>query len=140
MTAAPADMGIAKAVQNISAPARLRKLLSSDSILTMPCCYDALSARLVERAGFSLTFMSGYSVAGSFGLPDTGLLCASELADVLRRITAATSLPVLADADTGFGNAMNVKRTLRTYFDAGAAGVLLEDQVNPKRCGKKKKC
>lgn len=118
-----------------SAPSRLRTLLASDSLLVMPCCYDGLTARLVERAGFPLTFMSGYSVAGSMGLPDTGLLCASELASALRRITSATSLPVMADADTGFGNAMNVKRTLRTYFEAGAAGVLIEDQVNPKRCG-----
>ncbi len=117
------------------APARLRELLASDKLLLMPCCYDGLSARLIERAGFPLTFMSGYSVAGSFGMPDTGLLTAGELRDTLARITAATALPVMADADTGFGNAMNVKRTLRDYFAAGAAGVLIEDQLNPKRCG-----
>lgn len=132
MTAAPTSQGRAA---KKSAPARLRTLLSSDELLVMPCCYDGLTARLIERAGFPLTFMSGYSVAGSFGLPDTGLLSASELEAALWRITAATSLPVMADADTGFGNAMNVKRTLRGYFSAGAAGVLIEDQVNPKRCG-----
>ena len=115
--------------------ARLRRVLGSGKLSLMPCCYDGLSARLIERAGFDLTFMSGYSVAGSFGLPDTGLLTATELADALRRITAATNLPVIADADTGFGNSINVKRTLATYFKSGAAGVLIEDQVNPKRCG-----
>lgn len=116
-------------------PARLRCLFASDGLLLMPCCYDGLSARLVERAGFPLTFMSGYSVAGSFGMPDTGLLTSSELRDALARITSATSLPVMADADTGFGNPLNVRRTLNSYFSAGAAGILIEDQVNPKRCG-----
>lgn len=101
----------------------------------MPCCYDGVSARLIERAGFDLTFMSGFSVAGSFGLPDTGLLNATDLAQALSRITHATDLPVIADADTGFGNALNVRRTLTAYFRAGAAGVLIEDQVDPKRCG-----
>lgn len=129
------NMAAAASVASRSAPARLRQVLASDKLLVMPCCYDGLSARLVERAGFPVTFMSGYSVAGSFGLPDTGLLTAGELRDALARITAATSLPVMADADTGFGNAMNVKRTLGSYFAAGAAGALIEDQRNPKRCG-----
>lgn len=113
---------------------RVRELLSSDGVLQMPCCYDALSARLIERAQFPLTFMSGFATsAARHALPDTGLLSFAEMRDNLSNITPAVHIPVIADADTGFGNAVNVRRTVHEYYRAGAAGLLIEDQVNPKR-------
>ena len=114
----------------------LRALLESDKLLIMPCCHDALSARLIERAGFSLTFMSGFAVSATrLAMPDTGLISFGEMVDQLRTITRAVSFPVLADGDTGYGNALNIKRTVREYAAAGAACVMIEDQVSPKRCG-----
>ncbi len=102
----------------------------------MPCCFDALSARLIERAGFELTFMSGFAVsAARAGLPDTGLLSYGEIVDVGQAITGAISLPVIGDGDTGYGNAVNVKRTVRGFARAGFACVMIEDQLAPKRCG-----
>jgi len=102
----------------------------------MPCCFDPLSARLVERAGFPLTFMSGFAVAASrLGLPDNGLISYGEMLDAGRDICSAVSIPVIGDADTGYGNAMNVKRTVAGYRDAGFACVMIEDQQAPKRCG-----
>lgn len=121
--------------------AQLRRLLrdavASSTVLTMPCCFDGLSAKLVEQAGFPLTFMSGFSVAGSRGLPDTGLLSYGEMRGRVSELceVVSSALPVIADGDTGYGNAVNVKRTVQGYMAAGAAGVLIEDQVNPKRCG-----
>lgn len=121
----------------ISSPAtRLRGLLARPGIRIMPCCFDALSARLIERAGFELTFMSGFAVsAARAGLPDTGLLSYGEIVDVGQAITAAISLPVIGDGDTGYGNAVNVKRTVRGFARAGFACVMIEDQLAPKRCG-----
>jgi len=121
----------------ISSPAaRLRALLAKPGIRIMPCCFDALSARLIERAGFELTFMSGFAVsAARAGLPDTGLLSYGEIIDVGQAITAAISLPVIGDGDTGYGNAVNVKRTVRGFARAGFACVMIEDQLAPKRCG-----
>jgi len=102
----------------------------------MPCCFDALSARMIERAGFPLTFMSGFAVsAARLGLPDTGLISYGEILDQGRNICAAVSIPVLGDADTGYGNAVNVKRTVRGYAQAGFACAMIEDQLWPKRCG-----
>jgi len=119
-----------------SPAARLRALLARPGIRPMPCCFDALSARLVERAGFELTFMSGFAVsAARAGLPDTGLLSYGEMVDVGQAITSAVSLPVIGDGDTGYGNAVNVKRTVRGYARAGFACVMIEDQLAPKRCG-----
>lgn len=120
-----------------SSPAgRLRELLARPGLLLMVGCYDALSAKLVERAGFPLTFMSGFSVsAARLGLPDTGLLSYGEIVDHARDICSAVSIPVLGDGDTGYGNPINVKRTVRGYADAGMAAVMIEDQVWPKRCG-----
>lgn len=116
--------------------ARLRELLARPGILPMPCCFDALSARLIERAGFPITFMSGFAVsAARLARPDAGLISFGEMRDQLRDITAAVSIPVLADGDTGYGNAVNVRRTVREYARMGAAAVMLEDQVWPKRCG-----
>ena len=102
----------------------------------MPCCFDALSARLIEQAGFDLTFMSGFAVSASrLGMPDTGLISFGEMLDQGRNICAATRLPVIGDGDTGYGNALNVKRTVTSYAAAGFAGVMIEDQEAPKRCG-----
>ena len=94
------------------------------------------SARLIEQAGFPLTFMSGFSVAAArAGLPDTGLLTVSEMLDQGRSICDATHLPVIGDGDTGHGNAANVRRTMHQFARAGFAGIMLEDQLSPKRCG-----
>lgn len=114
----------------------LRQLLQQKDFIIMPCCHDALSARLIERAGFPLTFMSGFTVsAARLALPDTGLISFGEMVAQARTITQAVSIPVLGDGDTGYGNAMNIKRTVREYCAAGLACVMIEDQVAPKRCG-----
>ena len=115
---------------------RLRRLLGSGGIHVMPCCFDALSARLIERAGFEVTFMSGFAVSGArLGQPDTGLISYAEMLDQGRNICDAVRIPVIGDADTGYGNAMNVKRTVRGYAAAGFACAMIEDQRAPKRCG-----
>lgn len=101
--------------------------------MTMPCCYDGLSAKLVQRAGFELTFLSGFSTAAAQGLPDTGLLSYKEMEQTICSSTAGIDIPLIADGDTGFGNAINVRRTVELYSRAGASGLLLEDQINPKR-------
>eukprot|EP00199_Chlamydomonas_sp_CCMP681_P000492 CAMPEP_0119108704 /NCGR_PEP_ID=MMETSP1180-20130426/15613_1 /TAXON_ID=3052 ORGANISM="Chlamydomonas cf sp, Strain CCMP681" /NCGR_SAMPLE_ID=MMETSP1180 /ASSEMBLY_ACC=CAM_ASM_000741 /LENGTH=478 /DNA_ID=CAMNT_0007094355 /DNA_START=102 /DNA_END=1538 /DNA_ORIENTATION=- len=117
--------------------AALRLLLKQQGILQAPCCHDALSARLIERAGFKVAFMSGFATSGSrLGAPDAGLISYAEMVDVGRSAVEATkSLPIIGDGDTGYGNAMNVKRTVRGYAQAGLAGILIEDQVAPKSCG-----
>jgi 2-methylisocitrate lyase-like PEP mutase family enzyme len=114
----------------------LRALLARPGLRPMPCCFDALSARLVELAGFELGFMSGFGVsAARIGAPDTGLVSYAEMLDQGRNICAAVRIPMIGDADTGYGNAVNVQRTLRGYLQAGFAGVMFEDQLAPKRCG-----
>lgn len=119
-----------------SAPDRLRALLAEEGCLTMPCCFDALSARLIEQAGFPLTFMSGFAVSATrLALPDTGLITASEMLDQGRAICQAVSIPIIGDGDTGHGNPVNVRRTVEQFGLAGFAGVMIEDQVAPKRCG-----
>lgn len=119
-----------------AAPAALRRLLERPGLHAMPCCFDAHSARLVERAGFALSFMSGFAVsAARLGLPDTGLISYGEMLDAGRNICAAVGIPVIGDADTGYGNAMNVKRTIAGYASAGFACAMIEDQQAPKRCG-----
>ena len=120
----------------VSAAARLRSLLDGRRPLLMPCCFDALSARLIEQAGFPLTFMSGFAVAATrLAMPDTGLISFAEMLDQGRNICAAVTIPVIGDGDTGYGNALNVKRTVAGYARAGFAAVMIEDQVAPKRCG-----
>lgn len=116
---------------------RLRGALQRPGLLLMPCCFDALSARLIYEAGFPLTLMSGFAVsAARLAQPDTGLISFAEMLDQLRNICAAApALPVIGDGDTGYGNAINVLRTVREYALAGAAGIMIEDQVSPKRCG-----
>lgn len=114
----------------------LRNLLAAGKMITMPCCHDALSARLIERAGFPVTFMSGFAVsAAHLAMPDTGLISFGEMVEKARSITQAVSIPVLADGDTGYGNAMNIKRTVKEYSAAGLACIMIEDQLSPKRCG-----
>ncbi|MGY9062888.1 MAG: isocitrate lyase/PEP mutase family protein, partial [Rhodospirillales bacterium] len=120
----------------MSAADELKDLLNKPGIITLPGCYDAMSAKLIERAGFSGTFMSGFMVAAArIGMPDTGLISYSEMLDQGRNIAAAVSIPVIGDGDTGYGNAMNVKRTVDGYAQAGMACVMIEDQLAPKRCG-----
>ena len=115
---------------------RLRALLAQERLHVMPCCFDALSARMTERAGFDLTFMSGFAVsAARLGKPDTGLISYGEMLDQGRNICDAIEIPVIGDADTGYGNEMNVRRTIEGYARAGFAGAMIEDQVAPKRCG-----
>jgi 2-methylisocitrate lyase-like PEP mutase family enzyme len=120
----------------MSPASRLRALLVEPEILVMPGCYDAMSARLVERAGFKSTFMGGFAVSASrIGMPDTGLISYAEMLDQGSNICSAVSIPVIGDGDTGYGNALNVQRTVRGYARAGFACVMIEDQVAPKRCG-----
>lgn len=105
-------------------------------MVVAPGAYDALSARLIEEAGFPAVYMTGFGSAASLlGRPDIGLLSGSEMVDNARRIAATLAVPLLADADTGYGNPINVIRTVRDYERAGVAGIHLEDQVMPKRCG-----
>jgi 2,3-dimethylmalate lyase len=116
--------------------ARLRELLAGPEPVVAPGVYDALSARLVEQAGFGVVYMTGFgSTASLIGRPDVGLLSGTEMIDNARRIVAAVDVPVIADADTGYGNAVNVVRTVQGYEQAGVAGIHLEDQVMPKKCG-----
>ena len=116
--------------------AKLRALLLKPQLHVMPCCFDALSAKLVEQAGFPLTFMSGFAVSATrIGAPDTGLISYGEMFNQGRNICAAATIPVIGDGDAGYGNALNIKRTVKGYAQAGFAGVMIEDQVMPKRCG-----
>ncbi len=120
----------------MSAGQKLRALLASPGLLTLPGVYDGISARLAEKAGFSALYMTGYGVAASaFGLPDAGLVSGSEMLDRVRMLAGAVSLPFIADGDTGYGGLLNVDRTVRQYARAGAAGIQIEDQEFPKKCG-----
>lgn len=114
----------------------LRTLLSQDKCHIMPCCFDALSAKLVQQEGYDLTFMSGFAASASrIGAPDLGLMSYGEVIDHTRNITDAISIPLMGDGDTGYGNAMNVRRTVAGFAKAGCASVMIEDQLAPKRCG-----
>jgi 2-methylisocitrate lyase-like PEP mutase family enzyme len=120
----------------VTPAAALRARLAQDRVLVLPGVYDALSALVAERAGFEGLYLSGASIAYTrLGRPDVGLVDMGEVADALARICERVSLPVLVDADTGFGNALNVRRTVRAMERAGAAAIQLEDQRMPKRCG-----
>ena len=114
----------------------LRQLLAAGEPVLAPGAYDALSARLVAEAGFPAVYMTGFGAAASLlGRPDVGLLTMTEMVDQARRMVDAVGVPVIADADTGYGNPLNVLRTVRAFEQAGVAAVQLEDQVTPKRCG-----
>ncbi|MBL4690427.1 MAG: isocitrate lyase/PEP mutase family protein [Rhodospirillales bacterium] len=115
---------------------KLDALLAEPGALVLPGCYDAMSARLIERAGYKGAFMGGFAVsAARLAEPDTGLISYAEMVDQGRNICAAVDFPVIGDGDTGYGNAVNVGRTVRGYAQAGFACVMIEDQVAPKKCG-----
>ena len=116
---------------------RLRELLAGPELVVAPGAYDGLSARLIAQAGFSLVYMTGFGTAASvLGQPDVGLLTMSEMVGRAAALTAVIDdLPLIADADTGYGNPINVRRTIREYEHAGVAGLHIEDQVWPKKCG-----
>lgn len=114
----------------------LRLIIDSPGLHQGPACFDALSAKLVERAGFQFCFTTGFGIsAARLGLPDTGFISYGEMVDQGRQITEAVTIPIIGDGDNGYGNAMNVKRTVNGYVRAGFAGIILEDQVSPKACG-----
>jgi len=118
------------------APSRLRALLSRPEPLLVPGAYDALSARLVEHAGFDAVYLTGFGATASLlGLPDVGLLSLPDMVDSAARMARAVDVPLISDADTGYGNAINVARAVQQFERAGVAAVHLEDQVAPKRCG-----
>jgi methylisocitrate lyase len=114
---------------------RFRELLAAPGIVRMPGAFSPLSTRLIQEKGFEGVYLSGAVMANELGLPDIGLTTLSEVATRAAQVAAATDLPVLVDADTGFGEPMNVARTVQVLEDAGVAGLHIEDQVNPKRCG-----
>jgi len=115
---------------------RLRELIQRREILVAPGAYDALGAKLIEAAGFEAVYMTGFGTAASmFGLPDIGLVTMTEMVENARRIAGAVNVPVIADADTAYGNHLNAMRTLEQYERAGVAAIQIEDQVFPKRCG-----
>jgi methylisocitrate lyase len=115
---------------------RFRQLIDADEILVLPGAHDALSARLAEAAGFSALTCGGYAATASLlGAPDTAQLSMTEMAELYARLAEATLLPILPDADTGYGNAVNVARTVKAFERAGVAALFIEDQVSPKRCG-----
>jgi len=117
-------------------PERLRESIAEDGVLALPGAYDALSARMAERAGFEAVFTSGFSIAATaFGLPDMGMLTMAENVERASAAAGAIDVPLVADTDTGYGNVLNVRRTMRECVDAGIAGVILEDQEWPKKCG-----
>ena len=118
------------------APARLRQLLNSGQTIVAPGAFDPLAARLVEEAGFAAVYVTGFGTSASLlGRPDVGLLTMTEMAGNAGRIAACVDIPVIADADTGYGNPLNVIRTVGVYEAAGVAGLHIEDQVAPKKCG-----
>ena len=111
---------------------QLRALLQAPEFLVVPGAYDGVSARLIEKKGFRALYMTGYGVAASaLGLPDVGYATLTEMRERARAIASSVAIPLIADADTGFGNAMNVRRTVREYEQAGVAGIQIEDQVSP---------
>jgi carboxyvinyl-carboxyphosphonate phosphorylmutase len=118
------------------APSRLRELLNSGQTVVAPGAFDPLAARLVEEAGFAAVYMTGFGTSAALlGRPDVGLLTMTEMADSAGRIAACVDIPLIADADTGYGNPLNVIRTVGAYEAAGVAGLHIEDQVAPKKCG-----
>ncbi len=115
---------------------RIQKVLDEVGALAFPGIYDTLSAKIAEQVGFPMGFISGYSLAAAtIGEPDFGLLTQTEVVERARAICASVSIPIIVDADTGYGNPLNVYRTVKQLIDAGAAGCFLEDQVWPKKCG-----
>ncbi len=114
---------------------QLRKLLNGPEMLVAPFVYDCLQAKIAESIGFQAVYMTGFGTAAARGFPDLGLLTMSEMVQNVRAIAHAVKIPVICDADTGYGNPINVWRTVREYEEAGAAALHIEDQVWPKKCG-----
>jgi 2-methylisocitrate lyase-like PEP mutase family enzyme len=119
----------------MTAASQLRTLLRQPAMVVAPGAYDCVSARAIERAGFAAVYMTGAGTAATLGYPDYGLVTMSEMADNAGRIAASVALPVVADADTGYGNELNMIRTVREYEKRGVAGMHIEDQGFPKKCG-----
>jgi 2-methylisocitrate lyase-like PEP mutase family enzyme len=119
----------------MSKASELRELLRQDAIVTAPGAYDCITARMIEQAGFSAVYMTGAGTAAALGYPDYGLVTMSEMVENAGRIAAAVKIPVIADADTGYGSELNVVRTVREYEQRGVAGIHIEDQGFPKKCG-----
>lgn len=113
----------------------LKQLLKRNKLLVAPGCFDGMSARLVQEAGYEAAYLSGGAVARSMGIPDIGLVTMSENIERAAQVTSAVNIPVIADADTGYGNAVNLVRTVREFERAGVAAIHIEDQITPKRCG-----
>ena len=119
-----------------SKPGLLRKLIAGRETIVAPGAYDALTARIIEQAGFPAVYMTGFGATASLlGRPDVGLLTMSEMVDNARRMARAIDVPLIADADTGYGNPLNVIRTVQEYERAGVSAIHIEDQVTPKKCG-----
>lgn len=119
----------------MSQTAKLRALLAGPDMLVAPGAYDAITARMIAQAGFSAVYMTGAGTAATLGYPDYGLVTMTEMVDNAARIARSVDLPVIADADTGYGNELNVVRTVQEHERAGTAGIHIEDQVSPKKCG-----
>lgn len=119
----------------MSAVAQLREMMGASGMVVAPGAYDGITAKLVERAGFKAAYMTGAGVAATRGYPDYGLTTLSEMADSVGLITEALSIPLIADGDTGYGNELNVVRSVQEYARKGAAAIQIEDQTFPKRCG-----
>lgn len=115
---------------------KLRELFGQPEIIIAPGAYDALTAKLIEQAGFQVVYATGAGISNTqLGMPDVGLISMGEMLGQVRKITSATTLPVIADADTGYGNEINVMRTVREFERVGVAAIQLEDQIFPKKCG-----
>lgn len=114
---------------------RLRELLSAKALIAAPGAYDAITGRLIEQAGFSAVYMTGAGTSAAHGYPDYGLLTLSEMTENAGRIARSINLPLISDADTGYGNELNVTRTVREFESRGVAAIHIEDQVSPKKCG-----
>lgn len=123
-------------IEEMKKTTMLRRLLASGQILVAPGAHDVMSAKIIEQVGFNAVYMTGYGASATIlGQPDVGLLTLNEMVAQAKNMAAAVDIPVIADADTGYGNVINVQRTIREYEQAGVACVQLEDQVAPKRCG-----
>lgn len=119
-----------------SKAAVLRSMLKENKLIMAPGAYDGITARLVEEAGFPAIYITGAGVASSrLGMPDIGLITMSEMVDAAKNIAACTTIPVICDIDTGYGNALNLMRSIREFKNTGVAAVQIEDQITPKRCG-----
>ena len=132
----PAPQRITQPMKRFNGPQRIRQLLAQPGIIRSLGAHDVFTALIVERAGFETVFIGGFGTSASMlGLPDLNFLTMTEMAEAVRRMAARVSIPVIADGDTGHGDLHNVQRTIEAFESAGAAGILLEDQVMPKRCG-----